>query len=410
MDVMTAFLNPKIDKEDVYMSLPQMEVTGSSLKSKTTVRLLKALYGLKQAPRLWWKDINDFLLSIGFTQSAMDPNLYLKEGILLLLYVDDILIAHHGKGAVDDVKKQLMGKYKMSDLGPIRRFLGIEISRPGKHYEISQQDYIQTILERFGMTEAYTVSTPMDTNVDLNNPDCEDNRVDTNYYLSIVGSLMYAALGTRPDIAFAVTALSRHNCSPLTMHLTAAKRVLRYLKKTASMAICYDGSDEAIRGYTDSDWAGNKETRKSVGGCVFSFGGPIHWQAKTQSVVDLSTLEAEFIACSDATREAIWLRCLAKETAIFASTPARFPDHPDRSYPIHIKCDNQGALKLIETGITKQKTKHIAVKYFHTVDEQKKGTVLFDYIESASNTADMLTKPLPVATHIRLIGLLGLCK
>jgi hypothetical protein len=407
MDVMSAFLNPEIDKNDVYMTLPEMEATGSTRKTGSTVRLLKALYGLKQAPRLWWKDINNFLLSIGFVQSNMDPNLYLRKGILLLLYVDDILIAHQGGDAspANEVKSLLMNKYKMSDLGPVRRFLGIEVTRQDGRYEISQTEYIQTILERFEMEDAYEVSTPMDPNVDLNNLNCEDKAVDSKHYLSIVGSLMYAALGTRPDIAFAVTALSRHNASPLVMHLTAAKRVLRYLKRTKTITIKYNGSEKDIHGYTDSDWAGNKETRKSIGGCIFLLGGPIHWQAKTQSVVALSTLEAEFIACSDATREAIWLRCLNSETVHFTWNHGL--DLGLRS-PTHIKCDNQGALKLIETGIRKHKTKHIAIKYFHTIDEQEKGTVQFSYVESSKNLADMLTKPLHVATHARLINLLGL--
>ena len=133
---------------------------------------------------------------------------------------------------------------------------------------------------------------------------------------------MYAAIGSRPDIAFYVTALSRYNIQPLEMHLTAAKRVLRYLKTTSNLRIhyrCLSNSQLSAVGYTDSDWAGNLKTRKSIGGSVFSLGytnpmqelvtsGLVHWQAKSQSVVALSTLEAEYIACSHATRESLWIR------------------------------------------------------------------------------------------------------
>ena len=157
-------------------------------------------------------------------------------------------------------------------------------------------------------------------------------------------------------------------------------------------------------GFTDSDWAGRAATRKSVGGCIF-FGapesGPIHWQVKTQSVVALSTLEAEYIACSDATREALWLRQL--EADILQVTNL---EQSLRTVPI--ASDNQGALKLIATGVTKQKTKHIAVKYHHSHDEQQQGHVTFSYVHTSQNTADLLTKPLTTPRHEELVQLLGI--
>ena len=238
----------------------------------------------------------------------------------------------------------------------------------------------------------------------------------------MVGLLMSAALGSRPDIVYRVTALSRYIIQPLEMHATAAKRVLRYLKSTSEFKIHYrrlpsysqpvntrlhnshpynshrHNPDITIIGYTDSDWAGNLTTRKSVGGCVFGLGyvdasqdltmsGLIHWQAKSQSVVALSTLEAEYIACSHATRESIWLRRMLKDAADGMAVKVS-----DR--PVPIGCDNQGAIKLITSGVVKQKSKHIDVKYHHVHDEQAKGSIQFRYVTSASNPADLLTKPL----------------
>jgi hypothetical protein len=146
----------------------------------------------------------------------------------------------------------------------------------------------------------------MDLDIDLGNFTCQDKTADNDQYMSLIGSLMYVALATRPGIAYAVTALSRDNTSPLQMHLTAAKRVLRYLKTTIKFELhLEDNRQSTLEGFTNSDLAGSKEKRKSMGGYIFFYGGPNSWQAKGQSVVALSTLEAEFIACSEATRETI---------------------------------------------------------------------------------------------------------
>jgi hypothetical protein len=135
MDVKTAFLNPKIDRDNIFMNLPEgIETVDSTLSRSVSVRLLKALYGLKQAPKLWHDNINEFLLSLHFKNSTTDPNLYVKDGVLLLLYVDDILIFHVNQdaGAGNEVKKHLSNRYKMTDLGEARQFLGLEIHQEKK--------------------------------------------------------------------------------------------------------------------------------------------------------------------------------------------------------------------------------------------------------------------------------------
>jgi len=242
MDVFTAFLNPKIDRDNIHMATPpRIEWLEPYMPDGSMLLLRKALYGLKQAPRLWFEDINGYLLSIGFRQSAEDPNLYLEPGVLLILYVDDLLIAYDGtKGKGQEIKRLLPAKYKMCDLGAVKRFLGIEIER-GEDGSISicQRAYIDTVLKRFGQQDAKSAKMPLDHQVDLANTDCEDKIANRKGYLSIVGSLMYAALGSRPDIAFSITVLSRYNVQPLQMHLTAAKRVLRHMKTTSELRIHY---------------------------------------------------------------------------------------------------------------------------------------------------------------------------
>lgn len=386
LDFVTAFLNPEIDRETVFMTLPlEMDSVDPCFSAIHVVRLRKALYGLRQAPLLWYKEIHKFLLSIGFSQSTVDSNLYYGKGIILLLYVDDILLINTHKNSVDtlnQIKQTLQAKNRMTNLGRARRFLRIQITQyyPANGIHIDQEAYILTILKRFLMSSVKDTLSPMDPNVNINNNQCEDKPGNTQLYLSMVGSLMYAAMGTHPDLAFCVAALSGHNQRPLQMHLTAAKRALRYLKRTATFALYYSRQSDRENGppigFTDSDWAGNQATRKSMGGYIFGSGdvmietkvagsGAVSWQAKSQSVVALSTLEAEYIACSDETRAALWLWGLYQQTTQYLA-----PFQPPISCPIRIACDNQVAFLLIKTGITKQKTKHIAVKYHQSHDEQ----------------------------------------
>jgi len=194
--------------------------------------------------------------------------------------------------------------------------------------------------------DAKPAKSPLDPQTDLANTHCEDKPANRKEYLSMVGSLMYAALRSRLDIAFSVTALRRYNVQPLKMHATAGKRVLRYLKTTAGFRIHYQWlpNPTTIVGYTDSDWAGNLTTRKSVGGCVFGLGNVnvnnelvisslIHWQAKSQSVVVVSTLEAKYIACSHAIRESLWLKRMMKETTEGMAVKIV-------GGPVLIECDN----------------------------------------------------------------------
>jgi len=254
MDVVMAFLNPKIDHDIIYMEMPLgidwLTSTGSvsngnvspgSVSTGSALVLRKALYRLKMAPRLCYEDIDGYLQSIGFRQSAEDPNLYLQLGVLLVLYVDDLLIAHNGtEGRGHQIKQLLQKKYKMCNLGAAKRFLGIEIERTKDGgFSICQRGYINTIIQRFGLMEAKLAKSPLDPQTDLANTCCEDKLANRKEYLSMVGLLIYVAFSSRPDIAFSVTALSRYNVQPLEMHATAAKRVLRYLKSTSEFRIHY---------------------------------------------------------------------------------------------------------------------------------------------------------------------------
>jgi len=377
LDVVIAFLNLEIDHDDIYMTLPEGWPEGLNAP-KIVVRLRKALYGLTQAPWLWQDDINAFLLSPGFTQSLADPNLYVRsDSILILLYVDDISMSYleAAAKAVIEVKAKLSEKYKISNLGPACQFLGIEIhcdgTGDGTGVSLGQKAYIFTIPRRFGMEHTHNVSTPMDPNVksDLAEDRGEKELEDIADYQAVAASLMYAALATRPDISYAVAALSRYNSRPFTSHMTATKRVLQYFKSTADFRPHFDGNGigigidigNSLVGYSDSDWANDSADRKSQGGHVFlASNGAISWQSRKQSLIAMSTLEAEFIACLEASREAKWLLQLQKDI------------HGKDLPPLPINCKNQGALTLITTGIIKARTEHIDVCYHNSRDLHKR--------------------------------------
>ena len=468
MDVVAAFLNPDID-ETIFIRLPPSKDSEDEWelpwldRTSRTVMLRKALYGLRRSPRLWWIHIHEFLLSLGFEQSAHESNLYTKPNVAILLYVDDLLIAFNPECsyAMLEVKDSLLNKYQMKDMGEARRFVGIEITRTYDDQGLlstmilSQNAYVSEVIKRFGLgndsghdvvrdpkygygmqrikNRTGTYHTPMDLKIDIDNGAVDDQPMqDVRLYQSIIGSIMYAALGTRPDVAFAVTALAKFSAAPLQMHHTAAIRLLRYLRTTSNLGLHYhgfssetrpdadpdleiaeaDSSTPRLQGWTDSDWAGDTNERRSVGGFTFAYsngrltGAPICWQSKRQTVVALSTLEAEFIAASNATREAKWLRLL--EADMLSITERNEDTREATPPPMVLWADNQGALKLIETGIVQAKSKHIDVKHRHSHDEQQKGTVSFQYVPSAANIADVMTKPFARPRHEELAKMLNL--
>jgi hypothetical protein len=295
LDVVTAFLNPDLDDDTLFMELPE-GWPEDGLEEVTVVRLRKALYGLKQAPHLWYRHINAFLLSLGFVQSEADPNLYIRNNgkMLLLLYVDDMLLAYAPSAAkeAEEIKMALAATYKITNLGTARQFLGIEIHYENDGISLGQRVFIDTVLKRFHMEAAHGAATPLDDKVKLDlAEEEEDGEVDPKLYQAIVGSLMYLALATRPDISFAVAALSRYNSRPFARHLTAAQRVLPYLKVTKDYRLRYNSSTtgpSTLIGYTDSEWASDSADRKSQGGHIFISNGTISWQSRKQDLVATS--------------------------------------------------------------------------------------------------------------------------
>ena len=427
MDVVTAFLNPAIDNS-VFMDLPEgIEFLAKLPPRISACHLKKALYGLKQAPRLWYQHIHCFLTSIGFSQSANDPNLYLRyklssetqvPEVILLLYVDDLLISASNLQGIEEVKALLRAKYSMNDLGPVRQFLGLEVLRTSPNtIHLYQARFISTVLKRFQMTDCNGVQTPMESGQRLLLSQESDELADQGEYQSLIGSLMYLVVGTRPDIAFAVATLSKFNSKPNKIHFTAAKRILRYLKQTKSLALTYRTNLSEFHpdlgslpnalpprpydllGFSDSDYAGDSNDRKSTSGYVFTLaGGAVSWRAKKQKLVSLSTVEAEYIGYSEAAREGIWIKRVYDEIRGEVMT----------SKPLTLFCDNQGAIEITRNPKFHERTKHIDIKYHFIRSLVEENQLCLNYIPTLKQIADITTKGLSRDLHWKHVHGLGM--
>jgi hypothetical protein len=257
MDVKTAFLNGNLE-EEIYMNLPPgFRMPGVVWKLK------RGLYGLKQASREWYKRLRTEFEKLNFCRLQTDHGIFMKlEGgarIIVAVYVDDLLILSASLEAMKALKENLKQRFEMTDLGEATWILGMEITRDRKNHtmSVSQRRYILDILERFRMAGCKSISTPMEQNITLTKLSTPE--IDPKLFQSAVGSFMYAMIGSRPDLAFAVGALSQHCANPGNKHEIATKRVLRYLQGTASLGITYKRQgDTRVRGYVDADWGSDK--------------------------------------------------------------------------------------------------------------------------------------------------------
>ena len=345
MDVVIAFLGSEL-QEEVYVSLP-MGVFGE----ERLAYLNRSLYGLKQSPRCWYTTIDNFLITrMGFRRGRFDCCVYTHDnGMILALYIDDMLIA----GALGEVKlicDMLKAKFEIVDLRTVSHFLGMVVSMDtgGHTISLTQEGYIDRVLERFGMTECKPVGTPMEKN----KPGMKgggDKLCDHTLYLQLIGSLGWIATGTRPDIAFTVSYLARFNADPDDRHWLCAKRVLRYLAGTKKLRLSLGGGMDAgvrLAGFVDSDFPGDVGTLKSTSGYVFLLGkGMIQWHSKRQALTATSTADAEFIASALAIQELLWFRNLIKEiirsglpvSTLYNDNQASLSTFKDTSYKPHSK-------------------------------------------------------------------------
>ena len=380
LDIKSAFLYGKLD-EEIYMHLPE----GNRISGKVC-KLNKSIYGLKQSPRQWNERLTTFLLEYGFKPTAFDPCVLVHDTkeLIIAIYVDDISLWGAPGRLMDTTKQLLESEFQVTDLGDLHWLLGIKIDLTQLGITISQTAYIDKILERFGMKDCHSVTTPIDPN-DHYVSVTEDERIaDPSLYQQIIGSLMYTVIATRPDLAFTVTHLSQFNSCPSETHLKAAKRVLRYLKGTRDWQLNFPiNTPFALEGYCDASYGNDIDTRRSFSGYLFQLGkATICWRSRKQRSVATSTPEAEYMALCLATKQHVWLQRALSELLT-------------NEVPAALFSDNTGAIEIANKSKINDRTKHIDIQYHYVRENVLDGTVTLLHVDGKENLADICTKGVP---------------
>ena len=287
LDVNNAFLHGELD-EEVYMQVPP----GLTIQNPNLVcRLQRSLYGLKQASRQWFLKLSSLLTTHGFQKSQLDHSLFLRFTgsitTILLVYVDDIILTGNSSSEIQEIITILDQTFKIKDLGNLKYFLGLEVARSSNGIHLSQRKYTLDILSDSGMLGCRPNTTPMDYSTKLHTTAGTPlSDAESSSYRRLVGRLIYLT-NTRPDIMYAVQQLSQYMSSPTNMHLQAAYRVLRYLKSTPGSGVFFSATSiPQLRAFSDSDWAGCQDSRRSITGFVVYFGSSlVSWQSKKQNTV-----------------------------------------------------------------------------------------------------------------------------
>lgn len=397
-DVPQAF--PRADlEEEVYMELPEgFEQLGKVLK------LLRSLYGLKQAPRNWYLLISKFIIEVlGFQATISDPCLfyrYSKTGklMLLFLFVDDMRGAYHRTdlGEWAELVEKLRQRFDITDLGDATLMLGMRVTRnrAARTITIDHERYITDALERFGLSRCKTANTPAVKNDGAQEDDRDGGSApaDLKLYQEKVGTLLYAAITTRPDIAYAVNKLTRHMTKPLRRHMVACDRVFRYLSGTLQLGLLFGRgnatdtkgqlSNPKLNAYADADWGNDRSDGISITGWISRYNEDlIDWSSKKQSVVAQSTCEAELYAGAAAMNELLYLDGMLTELGFKFSTPVLYGD-------------NQSMIQVCENGIRSKRTKHVDIKYHYITDTIKQDKIKLEWVSTEDQLADIFTKAL----------------
>ena len=396
IDIKGAYLNGELtNREIIYMQQPP----GYHIlpKEGLVCHLRKTLYGLKQSGRRWYQKLCEIMMThLGFQRSDVDQAVFFrreKESLsIVLVHVDDCTITATSMNLINDFKLRISQHVEITDLGELHWLLGIEVKRDRERRTIhlSQRSYIDSIIRRYGFQDLKPVSIPMDTNVRLTTAQSPSTTADFALmrdvpYREAVGSLMYAALGTRPDIAFAVQTVSRFSSNPGLAHWEAVKRIFRYLKGTSELWLSYGIKNMKLTGYTDADGS-MAEDRHAISGYAFLIhGGAVSWSAKRQEIIALSTMEAEYVAITHAVKEALWLRSLIFQLFELDLEPTT------------LFSDNKSAIELTKDHQFHPRTKHIDIRFHFIRYIVENGSIHLIFCPTDNMIADTLTKALPSA-------------
>lgn len=397
LDVKTAFLNGHLN-EEVFMKVPD----GFQINDENKVlKLNKAIYGLKQSSRAWNDKVNNVLMELGYKRSKYEPCVFIKQEdnryTIVTLYVDDFFIFSNSDRETCFIKRELSSRFRIKDLGKVKECLGMQVNyeKDKGILTLSQEKYIDQLLTDYNMIDCKVAKTPSESklNFDLNNQEIVEVP-----YQRLIGSLMYLAVLTRPDIVFSVSYFSQFNRSHNETQWKCLKRILRYLKGSKSLCLSFSKKDAEPIGFVDADWGNNPIDRKSYTGFVFKFcGSVISWESNKQKTVALSSTEAEYMAISEAAKEAIYLKNLLEELT-------------GTELCITLFNDNQSALNLSANHTYHKRSKHIDIKHHFIREVVSNKQVVLKYLPTNEMPADLLTKGLAADKHYNFLDMLGFVK
>ena len=412
VDVDSTFLNSEIpEDQDVYIKQPP---GFTQLGQESLVwHLRKALYGLKQSGYLWYQKLKSILVGLGFSVCRSDPCVFYRfradDFSFITSHVNDLGLFCSKQRVADALKEEIAKHVPIKDLGDISVLLGIKVTRDrrAKTISFSHAHKIKAALEEFGFKDVKPASSPMVLGQRLTKAQGPTSPEDIEFmrgvpFMSAVGTLMHIAIHTRPDVAKAVQTVAQFMANPGRSHWNAVKRIFQYLKATQDYALTVGGEESvAPIAYCDADWGNDPDSPHSTSGyAVFIGRGVISWSAKKQTVIALSTGEAEYYAGVHCGREVVWLRQLLQELRLLPS-----PCPP----PTTLCIDSTSAIRMINNpDEVSNRTKHVNIAYHWIRESVRKGEMETDFVPGEDNVADIFTKPLPPPRHQRLTALLGL--
>ncbi|GJY78601.1 putative ribonuclease H-like domain-containing protein [Tanacetum coccineum] len=351
MDVKSAFLYGNITEEVYVKQPPGFEDPAHPNK---VYRVVKALYGLHQAPRAWYERLSTFLLKHGYRRGAIDKTLFIKKDrrdiMLVQVYVDDIIFGSTKSSMVKDFEDLMQKEFKMSSMGELTFFLGLQVKQTTAGIFLSQDKYVKDILNKFDFRTIKPASTPIEAHKSLGK-DEEGEEVDVHLYRSMIGCLMYLT-ASRPDIMFAVCLCARFQVTPKVSHMHAVKRIFRYLKHQPKLGLWYPKeSPFHLEAFSDSDYAGDNHDRRSTsGGCQYLGRRLVSWQCKKQTIVAISSTEAEYVAAASCCAQVLWMQ-------------NQLLDYGFNFMNTEIHIDNESTICIVKNPVFHSKTKHIQIRH-----------------------------------------------
>ena len=395
LDVSNAFLYADIEG-DVYMHpTPDFD-----LPPGYCMKLEKSLYGLRSSPRSWWKTLDGFIKSLHFKACILEPCLYHMiykgERMYLTIYVDDIIILCRNVDYIKEIKAMFCARFDMTDEGEMEHFLNVRVTRTATSLGLDQSVYAQKIVDHNAhLLGTRTRKSPLPADaadrlrasVDAEPTPEQQAFLDNFPFRNLLGALLYLAMNTRPDVAYAVGVLARHGNKPTVESCLLMVHLLQYVRGTVNKGIRFSNDCFDMHIFTDADWAGDQITRKSTTGfIVFAAGGPISWQSKLQPTVATSSMQSEYQALYAGMQEIVWLRGVLAELKLPMSEPTPF------------FLDSQSAQDRATNPVYHKRSKHIEIKYHwvreHVDPDGEFKTAELHHVSTLNMSADIYTKSL----------------